>query len=40
MTQDQREINRKQRVFNIAKEIGNASKACHFHKPSHQFYTD
>ena len=31
MTQDQREINRKLRVLEYAKEIGKISKACRFY---------
>ena len=39
MTQDQREINRKLRVLEYAKEIGNVSKACRFYGLSRQgFY--
>ena len=39
MTQDQREINRKLRVLEYAKEIRNVSKACRFYGLSQQgFY--
>ena len=38
MTQEQREINRKLRVLNFAKEIGNVSKACRFYGLSRQAF--